>query len=120
MAEFVSKESENIVKKLACFIDEHNGQNTVALDVSEISGWTDYFIITTVTSSGHLRGLLSQLYDIIEEEGLVLQWRHKKTDDEKWVLLDCGNIVVHLMNEEAREFYNLEKLWFNGRKVEYK
>ena len=112
--------NEKIVKKLAAFIDEHNGQNTTILDISELNSWTDYFIVATVTSSGHLRGLLSQLYAIIESEGLILQWRHKKADDEKWVLLDCGFIVIHLMSQESREFYNLEKLWFNGKVLEYK
>ena len=54
--------NEKTVKEIADFINEHNGQDTVVLDISELNSWTDYFIITTVTSAGHLRGLLSQLY----------------------------------------------------------
>ena len=117
--------NEKTVKEIAAFIDEHNGQDTVVLNISELNSWTDYFIITTVTSSGHLRGLLSQLYQELdekklEEEHLVLQHHHKKADDERWVLLDCGFVVIHLMNQEAREFYNLEKLWFSGEKLEFR
>ena len=112
--------NEKIVKKIAAFIDEHNGQDTVVLDIAELNSWTDYFIISTVTSSGHLRGLLNQLYQLLEEENLVLQHRHKKADDDRWVLLDCGYVVIHLMNQEARDFYNLEKLWFSGQKVDFK
>ena len=115
----VDNANEKTVKKIASFINEHNGQDTVVLNISELNSWTDYFIITTVTSSGHMRGLLGQLYQMIEDEGLVLQHRHKKADDERWVLLDCGYVVIHLMNQEAREFYNLEKLWFNGQKLEF-
>ena len=112
--------NEKIVKKIAAFIDEHNGQDTVVLDIAELNSWTDYFIISTVTSSGHLRGLLNQLCQLLEEENLVLQHRHKKADDDRWVLLDCGYVVIHLMNQEARDFYNLEKLWFSGQKVDFK
>ena len=112
--------NEQKVKKIAAFIDEHNGQDTTVLDISELNSWTDYFIISTVTSSGHLRGLLSQLYQALEDENLVLQHHHKKADDQRWVLLDCGFVVIHLMNQDAREFYNLEKLWFNGHKLEFK
>ena len=112
--------NEKTVKEIAAFIDEHNGQDTVVLNISELNSWTDYFIITTVTSSGHLRGLLNQLYQELDEKKLVLQHRHKKADDERWVLLDCGFVVIHLMNQEAREFYNLEKLWFSGEKLEFK
>ena len=109
--------NEKTVKEIAAFIEEHNGQDTVVLNISELNSWTDYFIITTVTSSGHLRDLLTQLYQKLEEKNLPLQHRHKKADDERWVLLDCGFVVIHLMNQEAREFYNLEKLWFNGQKI---
>jgi len=109
--------NEKTVKEIAAFIEEHNGQDTVVLNISDLNSWTDYFIITTVTSSGHLRGLLTQLYQKLEEENLTLQHHHKKADDERWVLLDCGFVEIHLMNQEAREFYNLEKLWFNGQKI---
>ena len=112
--------NERTVKEIAAFIEEHNGQDTVVLNISELNSWTDYFIITTVTSSGHLRGLLNQLYQKLDEEKIVLLHHHKKTDDERWVLLDCGFVVIHLMNQEAREFYNLEKLWFSGEKLEFK
>ena len=112
--------NEKTVKEIAAFIEEHNGQDTVVLNISELNSWTDYFIITTVTSSGHLRGLLNQLYQKLDEEKIVLLHHHKKADDERWVLLDCGFVVIHLMNQEAREFYNLEKLWFSGEKLEFK
>ena len=112
--------NEKTVKGIAAFIEEHNGQDTVVLNISELNSWTDYFIIATVTSSGHLRGLLNQLYQKLDEEKIVLLHHHKKADDERWVLLDCGFFVIHLMNQEAREFYNLEKLWFNGEKIEFK
>lgn len=117
MADIVN---EDILKEIASFIDSHNGQDTVILDISGINSWTDYFIITTVSSCGHLKGLLEQLYQLIEEKGLELLWKHKKGIDEKWVLLDCGDFIIHLMNQEAREFYNLEKLWFSGKRISYK
>ncbi len=105
------------VLKIAEKIDEMNGIDTIALDVSGQSSWTDYFIITTVKSSAHLRGLYRNLQEVFEELGINPLWKHKKIDNENWVLVDCGFFVIHLMDSEHREFYNLEKLWFNSEMI---
>lgn len=102
------------VKKIAKEIEDLKGIDTLALDISQQSSWTSFFIIATVTSSAHLRGILKDLYDMLEEFDLAPLSKHKKIDDDKWLLIDCGDLVIHLMDREAREFYELEKLWFNG------
>ena len=72
--------NEKTVKEIAAFIEEHNGQDTVVLNISELNSWTDYFIIATVTSSGHLRGLLNQLYLVPQSgNGLVEECAHFST-----------------------------------------
>lgn len=103
---------------LAEFIEEHKCGNVLALYVGNVSSWTDYFIIGTVTSSGHMRGVLRHLKGFMPQYGLHAANRQKKIEpDNGWVLLDCGCVVVHLMTEEQRSFYELEKLWFNGETV---
>lgn len=96
---------------IASFINDHKGLETKIIDVSEQCSWTDCFIITTVTSMGHLRGLASEMWEVLDSLGLQVNNRHKSVGDDGWELIDCGDIVIHLMNQEMRDFYSLEKLW---------
>lgn len=102
------------VDRIAGLLDEHRGRDTVALYVGEAASFTDYFVITTATSMGHLRGLHRQLEEYLHEAGIPPLNRHKRSDENAWTLLDCGFVVIHLMTEEMREFYDLERLWFGG------
>lgn len=107
MTEEVKKQAE-VIK---AFLEDHKGIETKVIDVSEDCSWTDCFIITTVSSLGHLRGLAREIWDVISQLGLEVNNRHKAVGDDGWELIDCGNIVVHLMSQEMRDFYSLEKLW---------
>lgn len=110
---------EGAAKEAAAFIDNHKGENTVLLDISSQSGWTDYFIISTIRSSGHMRGLIRELKDFLVSKELPITHKHKKIADDDWILIDCGNIVIHLMSEEVRSFYDLERLWYNANIIDY-
>ncbi len=108
-----------IAREAALFLDDHKGEQTVLLDVTEASGWTDYFLITTVRSAGHMRGLIRELRGFLHERDISLHHGGKGDVDEGWELIDCGDMVIHLMSEEYREFYDLEHLWYTGRKITY-
>ena len=97
--------------KICEFLKDHKGQEVTLIDVSEECSWTDYFIICTVTSLGHLRGLAHEIWSEIDSVGLEVRNRHKAVGDDGWELIDCGDIVIHLMSQEMRDFYSLEKLW---------
>jgi ribosome-associated protein len=93
----------------------HGGGEVVILDVSVQAGWADRFVIATATSSAHMRGLAR----FVDEEAARLGMkRHgegpRASDDDEWLLSDFGDIVVHVMTARAREFYELEKLWFQS------
>ena len=102
---------------IARFLHEHQGQRTVALYVGEKSGFTDYFVITTVRSLGHLRGLVDQIFEVLDAHKLTARRSRRRITDDGWVLIDCGPIIVHLMTGELREFYDLERLWFGSEMV---
>lgn len=95
-------------------IDEHKGNDTVVIDVHEQSSWTSFFVISTINSVGHLKGLTRQLKNLLSEQDVNVLHRHKRIAEDGWELIDCGFMVIHLMSEEMREFYDLEKLWFSG------
>lgn len=80
------------------------------LDITKISIIADYFLICTGRSSTHVKGIAEEIEEVIEKEtGFVPRregWR-----EARWVLLDYGDLVVHIFLEEERRFYNLERLW---------
>jgi ribosome-associated protein len=114
--ETMSKINESAIS-IAEFLDERKTENTVALDISKISSWSDFFIISTVSSTAQLKGILRQMKGFLSDLGYQPSHREKSIKDENWVLLDCGPIIIHLMSKEAREFYELEKLWFEGEQI---
>lgn len=93
------------------FLVDHKGLEVTTIDVSEECSWAECFVICTVTSLGHLRGLAKELWGLLGELGLEVNNRHKAVGDDGWELIDCGDIVIHLMSQELRDFYSLEKLW---------
>lgn len=93
------------------FLDDHKCKDVNILDVSEECSWADCFIIATVNSVGHLRGVAHEIWGELNNLGLQVSNRHKNPQGDGWELIDCGDIVIHLMSAELREFYSLEKLW---------
>ena len=109
MKEDIQKKTERIKN----YLEEHNCQDVTIVDMAQ-SSWTDAFVIGTVNSVGHLKGVVHQLWDEINDLGLKVNNRHKTPGDDGWELIDCGEIVIHLMSPDLREFYNLEKLFLNN------
>lgn len=105
--------------EIAKLVQDGKGRDVVLIDVSSISSWTDYFVIATVTSSAHLQGLSKDIKDYIKDNDLEIHLTNKKSPDgADWNLIDIGPIIVHLMIETTREFYDLEKLWYAGKRIE--
>jgi ribosome-associated protein len=117
MADTSSKKDAAIA--CARLLEDHKGEDTVVLDISAVSSLADYFIISTARSSAHLSGLLRELTAFFHERNILPRNRHKGAEEKGWLLLDCGDFVVHLMEKEQREFYDLERLWFKAERVPY-
>ena len=109
--------SRALAENAARFIVEHKGQDTVVLSIGEQSSFTDFFVIATVTSEAHMRGLYRNVRDFLAREKAALRPRKKISGDEGWLVLDCGPVVIHLMTQEKRIFYDLERLWFEGEVI---
>ncbi len=103
----------------ARLIEDHKGEDTVVLDISGVSGIADFFVIATARSTAHLAGLLRELSEFLHARGIQPLNRHKGREDRGWLLLDCGDVVIHLMEKEQRDFYDLERLWFKAERVSY-
>ncbi len=104
----------------ARLIADHKGEDTVVLDLRGVSPIADFFIIATARSGAHLAGLQRELFGFLREAGIrPLNSGHKGRGETGWLLLDCGDFVIHLMEKEQRDFYDLERLWFKAERVTY-
>jgi ribosome-associated protein len=92
--------------------------HVVVLDVRGLSPITDYLVIATGTSARQMRSVIDDLAEAATERGQTPLAR-SGTDGESWMLIDFVNVVVHLFNQEARQFYDLENLWGDARRVEW-
>jgi ribosome-associated protein len=111
--------SRETATAVARFLDDHKAEDTVILDLTGITTLADYFVIATARSGAHLAGLVRELSHFFHQIGVRPLGRHKRSTDRGWLLVDCGDVVVHLMEKEQREFYELERLWFRAERVDY-
>ncbi len=91
-------------------LDDLKGQNVLALDVSGSSSVTDWMVIASGTSGRHVKALVDRLIERVKARGVAPLGieGHASFD---WVLVDLGDVVVHIMQQETRSFYDLERLW---------
>ena len=109
--------SKEMALAAARLIADHKGEETVVLDLREVSTIADFFVIATARSSAHLAGLVKELTVFFHERAIQPLNRHKGRDEKGWLLIDCGDFVVHLMEKEQRDFYDLERLWFKAERI---
>ena len=83
-----------------------------------LSGVTDFFLICSGQNQVQVRSIADNVLDKIEEQGLKLPIK-EGYQDGVWVLLDFGNLVIHILQEREREFYALEQLWHDADVVEF-
>lgn len=96
-------------------LDDKRAKDIVVLDLHGVSASLDWFVIATGESTLQLRALENGVRE--ELAGRSVRPRGVEGPSDRWVLLDYGNIVVHLMSPEARAFYDLEGLWADAERV---
>ena len=108
-----------LAKLAAQISDERKGHNVMLLSVKRLTAVADYFVIVTGLSAPHLTALSSIVRKTFREEyGLEIVHTEGR-GSPNWVVLDYGGLVVHFMTEQAREFYALENLWDEARKLKF-
>ena len=102
--------AEQMKDRVLEVIDDAKGLNPVALDVRGLTDITDFMVVVTGTSDRHVKSIADKVDDGLRSKGC----RPLGTEGEKsrdWVLIDFGDVVVHVMTATTRGFYDLEKLW---------
>lgn len=91
-------------------LDDMKAKDIISLAVSELTDMTDYMIIASGTSNRHVRSIADNLVSKAKEAGISIIGVEGE-DTGEWVLVDFSDVIVHVMQEETRQFYDLEKLW---------
>ncbi|WP_372872533.1 ribosome silencing factor [Shewanella sp.] len=91
-------------------VGDLKARDLVVLDVSKQSEITDYMVICSGTSKTHVRAIAENLMSKAREAGIEILGSEGK-DASEWVLVDLGDVIVHVMQDQTRDFYQLEKLW---------
>ncbi|BAV33055.1 ribosome-associated protein IOJAP [Sulfuricaulis limicola] len=98
-------------------LEDAKARDVTVLDVRKISDFTDYMVIATGTSNRHVQSTADRVAEALRSHGVrAVGVEGGKIGD--WVLIDFGDVIVHVMREEIRDFYNLEKLWSDAKRVE--
>jgi ribosome-associated protein len=98
-------------------IHAKKGHDIVLLDVEGLFAFSDVFVIATGTSRTHVQSLADHVEERLEEDVELKPLRREGRNEGEWVLLDYGDIIVHLFQGPSREFYGLERLWADGDRV---
>jgi ribosome-associated protein len=89
----------------------------VALDLSGLDGVADYFLICSGASEQQVKAIAEAVEDQLREQG-AKPWHVEGREGRRWVLLDFVDLVVHVFHEKTREYYLLERLWGDARRVD--
>ena len=101
------KETKDLIAKT---LDKEKAENVLCIPLSDSSALADYMVIASGTSSRHVNGLARRLQEKLHQNNI------KSVNTEgmaqcDWVVMDAGDVIVHLFRPEVREFYNIEKMW---------
>jgi ribosome-associated protein len=97
---------------------EYKGLDVVLLDVTGLSSFADYFIVCSGKSSRQVQGIADNLEKEMKEQGLKPLGIEGRRDGQ-WILMDYGDVIIHIFYEPVRYLYDLESLWSDARKVQW-
>jgi ribosome-associated protein len=105
-----SHSSDKLLDLIRGWLDEAKAENLVTIDIKRKSSLGDYMVVATGRSDRHVGAIAEQLQAKLKDEGYG-KARIEGRPQCDWVLIDVGDIIVHVFRAEVREFYNIEKMW---------
>lgn len=110
IAERLPASAPDLLRRVVGAVDDLKANRIQVLDLRPVSDATDYFVIASGTSEGHVRGIADRVVGDLGRHG-VRPHHVEGVSGGRWVLLDFVDLVVHVFHPEARAFYRLERLW---------
>ncbi len=109
-------DSLELAKAAAEAAENKKGEDINILDIREIADFTDYFVLATGNNKNQLEAMMDAVDEAMLKGGAV----HKNTEGNKdsgWILMDYGDVIIHLFDPDSRSFYDLERIWKDGKAV---
>ena len=103
-------ESKEFAEKICGILNDHNAEDVKVIDLRGKTEVADYFVIASGRSMTHTRSLIDNVEEELEKEG-VSPIREEGVREGRWAVMDYGDVIVHVFNDETRLFYHLEALW---------
>ena len=107
----------DIVKKAVEALEDKKAEDIKVIDIKGVSSIADYFIIANGSNDSQVRALVENVEEKLSKEGFEPKQR-EGYGLGSWVLLDFGNIIVHVFDKENRLFYDLERIWRDGKYID--
>lgn len=102
---------EALAEAIAQFASEGKAIDLVELNVREVLGYTDYFVVATGNTERQVKAIHDRVHRGLKDEHGILPRRVEGLTESRWVLMDYLDVVVHIFTPEAREYYRLDQLW---------
>ncbi|HIY97103.1 MAG TPA: ribosome silencing factor [Candidatus Borkfalkia excrementigallinarum] len=109
-------ETKRFTEEICKFLSSKKAEDILTIDVREKTVLCDYFIIASGRSSAQVKALCENLEEKFSKEGIEPR-RTEGVRDGRWGVIDYGDVIVHIFNDESRLFYHLERLWEDGENV---
>ena len=112
-------DAQNVAVIAARAADDKQGSNIIVLNVGDVLAITEMFVIVSASNSRQLRTIANEITAKIREETDRPLLRSEGMAEQQWVLLDYGDVVVHIFSEDIREFYEIERLYQDVPRVDW-
>lgn len=108
--------SLELTTKIAVILDGKKSDKIDVIEISDLTIISDYFVIASANNTTHVKALADEVEFELKKFG-ILPARVEGYQNANWIILDYLDVVVHVFYEETRDFYNLEKLWADGKQI---
>ncbi len=106
--------SQETARAIVDIVEEKKGEDIILIDIHEISDFADYFVICSGTSDRMLQALAKEVVEKMREKHR-LRGRIEGEAQDGWILVDYGDVILHLFSPDQRDYYRLEELWSKGK-----
>lgn len=111
-------DSRKLADVIAGALLDKKGKDVVILDVRGLTTLTDYFVVCHGTSETQIKALADSVDDKTLEKLSEKPWKREGFDARRWIILDYVTVVVHIFSAEKREFYGIERMWNDAKRIE--
>ena len=108
-------ESKDLAQSICKFLSSKKAEDIVKIFVADKTIIADYFIIAGGRSTTQVKALCDNLEEYVESQGVEVK-RREGVSEGRWAVIDLGDVIVHIFNDEQRLFYHLERIWGDGEK----